>query len=115
MRKRAGCGERRGRLRSICVLLAAAAVAAPRLAAEPPVAVAEALYTRYASGDAEGFKRLWADGVAPVRLAELGGAYRCATLVAFLNERVRSDGDRGEAHLVAVISRTGRTTFEIEH
>ena len=90
-------------------------------AADTPAAVAHALYASYADGDADGFKRLWAEGVTPVHLADLTNEQRvkCITLIMFHADEPRIDAGRAEVPAVAVLSRTsrinGRMSADIEH
>jgi len=103
------------------LLMAIVGFTAPAFAGENPSTVARALYATYADGDAEGFKRLWAEGVAPVHLADLTTEQRlkCITLVMFRAEEPRIDASRAEVAAVAVLSRAsrinGRVTVDIEH
>jgi CHAT domain-containing protein len=106
-------------MKPFVLFIAIAAFAGTLVGDQSPVTVAEEIYVRFANGDVDGFKRLWADGVTPARLSEVGIAYRCLTPVAFQEEQAKIDGEHGEVRLVAVMSRasrpTGRVTFELEH
>lgn len=103
------------------LLIALVGFSTPAFTAESPAAVARALYASYADGNADGFKRLWAEGVTPVHLADLTNEQRvkCITLVMFRAEEPRIDAGRAEVPVVAVLSRTsrinGRMSDDIEH
>ncbi|HEX7678856.1 MAG TPA: CHAT domain-containing protein [Thermoanaerobaculia bacterium] len=114
-------GGRASVRRISALLIAILGFSAPAFAAEDPATVARALYATYADGDVASFKRLWAESVTPVHLADITTEQRvkCITLIMFRAEEPRIDAGRAEVDVVAVLSRTsrinGRTTVDIEH
>jgi CHAT domain-containing protein len=114
------------RLRALLAALVVALVSlcAPvgaAYAAANPADIARTLYVSYAEGDADGFKRLWAEGVAPVHLGDLVNEQRvkCITLVMFRADEPRIDADRAEVPVVAALWKTSRinglVTVWVEH
>lgn len=106
------------RMKVVVVAMAAAVSATPLFAAQP-AAVAVALYEAYAGGNPAAFRQLWADGVAPARLAEVDTPSRCLVPLGFADVQTTVEGDHAEVRLVAVMSResrpAGRFSYEIEH
>jgi CHAT domain-containing protein/tetratricopeptide (TPR) repeat protein len=90
-------------------------------AADNPADIARALYVSYAEGDADGFKHVWAEGVAPAHLVDLGAEQRvkCLTLVMFHADEPRIEADHAEVPAVAALWKVskvnGRVTVAIEH
>jgi CHAT domain-containing protein len=105
-------------MKKIVLAMAVAASATPLFAAQP-AAVAAALYEAYAEGNPAHFRQLWADGVAPARLAEVDTPSRCLVPLGFTNVETTVEADRAEVRLVAVMSRVsrpaGRFSYEVEH
>jgi len=106
-------------MKTTLLVMTVAVAAAPLFAAQPPAAVAMALYEAYAGGNPASFRQLWADGVAPARLAEVDTPSRCLAPLGFADVQTTVGGDRAEVRLVAVMSResrpAGRLSSEVEH
>jgi CHAT domain-containing protein len=107
----------------LALLIAMAIPAHVRADAAPgsPAAIAHALYVSYAEGDTAGFKALWADGVTPAHLADLGTEQRvkCMTLVMFHADEPRIDADHAEVAAVAALWKiskvNGLVSVAVEH
>jgi CHAT domain-containing protein len=116
-------GLQAGRVTRICALLIAmVGLSMPANGATGnPIDVARALYTSYAEGDADGFKRLWADGVTPAHLTDLATEQRvkCMSLAMFSAGAPRIDADHAEVPVVTALWKVsrinGRVTVAVEH